>query len=162
MSAATKSAPSRGGAKPSTGRAMDYIQFYRADPLDRIQIIKEGVSALKAKQIIHDLEISSSSAFKALRVPVATINRKAKNQELLSPYESERVLGVAKLIGQIEAMVEESGNPKGFNAPAWISRWLYEPLPAFGGTRPIELMDTMEGQALVSRTLGQIQSGAYA
>lgn len=161
MSAAAKRAP-RGAAKPSAGPAMDYVQFYRADPLDRIQIIKEGVSALEAKRIIHDLEISSSSAFKALRVPVATINRKAKHQQLLSPDESEKVLGIAKLIGQIEAMVEESGNPEGFNAPTWISRWLSEPLPAFGGTRPIELMDTMEGQALVSRTLGQIQSGAYA
>lgn len=160
MSAATKPAPARG--EPSAGQAMDYAEFYRADPLDRIQIIKDGVPALKAKRIINDLEISSSSAFKALRVPVATINRKAKNQELLSPDESEKVLGIAKLIGQIEAMVEESGNPEGFNAPAWISRWLNEPLPAFGGTRPIELMDTMEGQALVSRTLDQIQSGAYA
>ena len=160
MSAATKPAPARG--EPSAGQAMDYVEFYRADPLDRIQIIKDGVPALKAKRIINDLEISSSSAFKALRVPVATINRKAKNQELLSPDESEKVLGIAKLIGQIEAMVEESGNPEGFNAPAWISRWLNEPLPAFGGTRPIELMDTMEGQALVSRTLDQIQSGAYA
>jgi len=160
MSAAPKPAPARG--EPSAGQAMDYAEFYRADPLDRIQIIKDGVPALKAKRIINDLEISSSSAFKALRVPVATINRKAKNQELLSPDESEKVLGIAKLIGQIEAMVEESGNPEGFNAPAWISRWLNEPLPAFGGTRPIELMDTMEGQALVSRTLDQIQSGAYA
>jgi uncharacterized protein (DUF2384 family) len=35
-------------------------------------------------------------------------------------------------------------------------------LPAFGGARPADLIDTMEGQSLVSAALGRIQSGAYA
>jgi uncharacterized protein (DUF2384 family) len=69
---------------------------------------------------------------------------------------------MAKLVGQLEAIVEESGEPEGFDAAAWMSRWLREPVPALGGARPIELMDTMEGQALVSAVLSQIQSGAYA
>ena len=43
-----------------------------------------------------------------------------------------------------------------------MSHWLNGPLPALGGARPIDLMDTMEGQALVSATLARIQSGAYA
>ena len=74
----------------------------------------------------------------------------------------ERVVGLVKLVGQIEAMVEESGDPEGFDAPEWLSRWLREPLPALGGDRPINLLDTMEGQALVSRALAQMQSGAFA
>jgi uncharacterized protein (DUF2384 family) len=36
------------------------------------------------------------------------------------------------------------------------------PVPALGGTRPLDLMDTMTGQALVSQVLAQMQSGAYA
>ncbi|MEO9190059.1 MAG: MbcA/ParS/Xre antitoxin family protein [Acetobacteraceae bacterium] len=43
-----------------------------------------------------------------------------------------------------------------------MSHWLNDPLPALGGARPIDLMDTMEGQTLVSTTLAQLQSGAYA
>ena len=35
-------------------------------------------------------------------------------------------------------------------------------MPALGGERPVELMDTMEGQTLVSNLLAQMQSGAYA
>jgi uncharacterized protein (DUF2384 family) len=31
-----------------------------------------------------------------------------------------------------------------------------------GDRRPLDYMDTITGQALVSRTLAQIQSGAYA
>ncbi|MFN3458076.1 MAG: antitoxin Xre/MbcA/ParS toxin-binding domain-containing protein [Novosphingobium sp.] len=66
------------------------------------------------------------------------------------------------LIGQVEAIVAESGDPKGFDAPEWLSRWLREPLPALGGTPPVALLDTMEGQAMVAEALARIQSGAYA
>ncbi len=68
---------------------------------------------------------------------------------------------IAKLIRQLEVMLEESGNPAGFDAPGWLSRWLREPLPAFGARKPIDLLDTIEGQALVSQALSKIQSGAY-
>ena len=46
--------------------------------------------------------------------------------------------------------------------PAGFPRWLTEPLPALGGSRPADLMDTMEGQSLVAAALAKIQSGAYA
>ena len=90
------------------------------------------------------------------------MNKKAARDELLSTEDSERVVGLAKLVGQLEAMVEESGSDENFDAPEWLSRWLREPLPALGGGRPIDLLDTMEGQALVAQALSQIQSGAYA
>lgn len=107
-----------------------------------------------------DLPLSVSSSL--VRVPISTLNRKAKSQEALSPDESERVLGLAKLIGQVQAMVEESGDATGFDAKAWTAAWLRAPLPAFGGAAPADLMDTMEGQALVAETLARMQSGAYA
>ena len=80
----------------------------------------------------------------------------------LSPGESERVIGFAKLVGQLEAIIQESGNTEGFDAAAWMSRWLNEPVPALGGIRPADLMDTLEGRDLVSTTLARLQSGAYA
>jgi uncharacterized protein (DUF2384 family) len=66
------------------------------------------------------------------------------------------------LVGQLEMIVAESGNPEGFDASEWISNWLSEPLPALGGEKPINFLDTMEGQDLVSDALARIQSGAYA
>lgn len=139
-----------------------YLAIYRASPLERIEMIKHGVMATVAKRIIAQLAIGQGSALKALDLSAATINKKAKQRRPLSPSESERVLGVARLVGQLEALVEESGDPDGFDAAVWMSRWLNDPLPALGGRRPIELMDTMEGQALVSNALARIQSGAYA
>ena len=63
---------------------------------------------------------------------------------------------------QVEAMVEDAGDPSGFDARAWLAHWLTEPLPALGNAKPIELMNTMEGQNLVSRTLAQAASGVVS
>jgi putative toxin-antitoxin system antitoxin component (TIGR02293 family) len=139
-----------------------YVEIYRASPADRIRIIKAGVPAAKAKRMIADLHFDQSFLLGALNLKTATVNRKAARDQSLSPEESERVIGVAKLVGQVQAMVEQSGDPAGFNAPKWLSQWLREPVPALGGQRPVDLLDTIEGQALVAQTLGQMQSGAYA
>jgi putative toxin-antitoxin system antitoxin component (TIGR02293 family) len=141
---------------------LSYLAVFRASPLERITMIKHGIRAVEAKRLIAELAMGQGAALKALNLSPATVNKKAKQDQTLSPEESERVIGMAKLVGQLEAVIQESGDPKGFDATAWMSHWLIDPLPALGGARPIDLMDTMEGQALVSTTLAQMQSGAYA
>ena len=141
--------------------ALSYLGVYRASALERIDMIKHGLRATEAKRIIAELALGQGPALKALKLSPATVNKKARQDHTLSPAESERVLGIARLVGQLEAMVQESGDPEGFDATAWMSRWLKEPLPALGGARPIDLMDTMEGQALVSTALARVRSGAY-
>ena len=148
------------GRRPPT--ALSYLTVYRASPLERIDMIKRGVRATDAKHVIADLAIAQSAALKALNLSQATVNKKAKHGQTLSPDESERIIGLARLVGQLEAIVQESGNAQGFDAMAWMSRWLNEPLAALGGVRPIDLMDTMEGQGVVSTALARVQSGAYA
>jgi putative toxin-antitoxin system antitoxin component (TIGR02293 family) len=143
-------------------RELSYLEIYRASPFERISMIKHGIRATEAKRIIADLALGQGAALKALKLAPATVNKKARQDQTLSPGESERVIGIAKLVGQLEAMIEESGDSAGFDATAWMSRWLNEPLPALGGARPIDFMDTMEGQTLVSNTLAQLQSAAYA
>jgi putative toxin-antitoxin system antitoxin component (TIGR02293 family) len=144
------------------GVGISYLETFRASPIERIEIIRRGVRATEAKRIMADLAMGKGAALKALRLSPATVNKKAKHNQTLSPEESERVIGIAKLVGQIESMVQESGNPEGFDAATWLSRWLRDPLPAFGGERPVDLMDTIEGQSLVSTALAQLQTGAYA
>ncbi len=142
--------------------AVFYSAVFRATPMERVEMIRRGVPAATAKRIFAELQIGQGAGFKALNLSTATVNKKAKHGETLSPEESERVFGFARLVGQIEAIVEESGTMAHFDAKAWMARWLNEPLPAFGGVRPVELMDTMEGQSLVAGALEKMQSGAYA
>jgi putative toxin-antitoxin system antitoxin component (TIGR02293 family) len=165
MRSASSSRPSTDPAPPHGGleeaSPLNYIHLFRAAPLDRITLVKAGLPASQAKTIMSDLDIPAGAASRALNVPVSTLNRKTKMREALTQDESERVLGLARLIGQVQAMVDESGDPTGFDARKWTARWLGEPLAALGGARPLDLMDTMEGQGLVSDTLARIQSGAY-
>ena len=146
----------------SNAPVLSYLAAYRASPLERIDMIRRGIPASEAKRICAELLIGQGAGFKALNLSTATVNKKARLGETLSPEESERIVGLAKLVGQLEAMIQDSGNPANFDARAWMARWLTEPLPAFGGIRPADLIDTMEGQGLVSVALAQIQSGAYA
>jgi putative toxin-antitoxin system antitoxin component (TIGR02293 family) len=139
-----------------------FVTLYHAPTLTQVGWVKNGIGARDADLILGQLRFPKGAALNALQIPVATMNRKIRDNAQLSPAEGERVLGVGRLLGQLQAMVQESGNPEGFDAAAWLSEWLSSPVPALGGTRPLDLMDTMTGQALVSQTLAQMQSGAYA
>jgi len=150
--------------RPAATRAkpLSYRALFDAPPMDLIHLVKRGVSAAHAKDLLGDFALARGATLKALDLPAATFNKKVKTNASLSPAEGERVIGFARLVGQVEAMVEQSGDPTGFDAKAWLARWLIDPLPALGGARPLDLMDTMEGQNLVAATLARVQSGAYA
>lgn len=150
-------------SKPATTKpGGGYRELFSASPQARIAMIRQGVPAIEAKRLVQALGVEQKVFYRALGLKTATVNRKITQSEQLASDESERLLGVARLIGQVEAIVAESGDPKGFDAPEWLSRWLREPLPALGGTPPMALLDTMEGQAMVAEALSRIQSGAYA
>lgn len=143
------------------GRGGSYGQLFRAAPMERIALIRRGVPAAEAKVWLEMGPLGRSAALQALDLPVATFNRKVKAGGTLSQAESERVVGFARLVGQVEAMVEEAGEAQGFDAKAWLAGWLVTPVAALGGAVPLDLLGTMEGQALVSQVLAQMASGAY-
>jgi putative toxin-antitoxin system antitoxin component (TIGR02293 family) len=136
--------------------------LYRADPQTRIAAIRRGIPAAMVGELSSTMGMSKELLLGSLGLSRATISRKEKEKTVLSNDESERVLGVACLIGKVQTMVEESGDPTGFNAAHWVADWLAKPLPALGGATPASYMDTFEGQKLVAELLSRIQSGAYA
>ncbi len=136
--------------------------LYRIDPHARIAAIRKGIPASLVGELSSTMGMSKELLLVSLGLSRATISRKEKDQTALSKDESERVLGVATLIGKVQAMVEESGDPIGFDAAHWVADWLTKPLPALGGATPASYMDTFEGQKLVAELLSMSQSGAYA
>ncbi|MDQ1919934.1 antitoxin Xre/MbcA/ParS toxin-binding domain-containing protein [Massilia pseudoviolaceinigra] len=137
-------------------------QSYRSDPQQRIELIRGGIPAARISQLSSRMGMSKEQLIHSLRLSRAAINRKERDGALLSSDESERVLGVETLIGMVQSMVEESGNPEGFDAARWLATWLTQPLPALGGATPASYMDTFEGQKLVAGLLSMMQSGVYA
>lgn len=137
-------------------------KLYRVDPQARIAAIRQGIPASMVGELSSTMGMSKELLLGSLGLSRATISRKEKDETALSKDESERVLGVASLIGKVQTMVEESGDPSGFNAAHWLADWLAKPLPALGGATPASYMDTFEGQRLVAELLSMSQSGAYA
>ena len=138
-----------------------FLAVFQAQPIQRIALGKQG-GARDAQAMLARFPIPADEICKALNISRASLARKAAQDKRLSAAEGERLLGLAKLAGQMQFMVIESGRAEGFDSAIWLSSWLMAPLPALCGGRPVDLIDTMEGQDLVSTFLAQMQSGAYA
>ena len=152
------------GVKATSRRpgTIEGTQLYHLDPQERIAMIRQGIEASAISNLSSRMGMSKELLLSSLGLSRATISRKEKDATVLSKDESERVLGVEALIGMVQTMVEQSGNPSGFDAARWVSNWLSSPLPALAGATPASYMDTFEGQKLVAELLSMSQSGAYA
>lgn len=73
-----------------------------------------------------------------------------------------KLAGLRRLVGQVEIMVAESGDPTEFSADQWVGSWLETPNPALDGKCPAEYVHLPEGQEMLLQLLAQMQSGAYA
>ena len=142
-----------------------YRDLFQGSPQSRIDLIRAGVQARDFKSLVSRLGIAQDKVCRMLAIAPATVNRKAAQRQPLSREESEKVIGMAKLIGQVETMLEQSGDPasmRDFDAARWLARWIEEPVPALNGTPPSAYMDTIAGQEMVSDLLALMQTGAYA
>ncbi|MFT3665972.1 antitoxin Xre-like helix-turn-helix domain-containing protein [Piscinibacter sp.] len=144
------------------GQAAAYAVVGGFDPVDRIGIVKAGLPAQLLATLASDMQVPRERLYAWLGIARTTANRKVKDKDLLSQDESERALGITRLVGQVQTIVSESGNPEGFDAARWTAQWLDQPNDALGGRPPGEFMDTADGRALVSGLVAQMQSGAYA
>lgn len=140
----------------------DFVRLFQASAQYRIELIREGVPAREVGELSDLLDVSKESLLDALGIARATLSRKVRENRPLAPDESERVLGVQALIGQVQAMVAEAGASEDFDAAGWMSRWLTTPLAALGGATPASYLDTVEGQKYIANLLAMAQSGAYA
>jgi putative toxin-antitoxin system antitoxin component (TIGR02293 family) len=150
------------GAAAARTTAYNFQRVFLAAPHDRIATIKRGIPAAHIGVLAVRMAMPKEFLIDTLRLSRATLSRRVREKKPLSQDESERVLGVDYLIGQVENMVAESGTPAGFDAAKWVSAWLNTPLPALENKKPSVYMDTVEGQKLVSNILAMAQSGAYA
>ncbi|MGT2455717.1 antitoxin Xre-like helix-turn-helix domain-containing protein [Cupriavidus basilensis] len=103
-----------------------------------IQIIRAGVPATDVSRLAQLMGTTKEHLIKILDLPRATVNRKARALQNLSSEQSERVVGMAKLVGQVQAMAERSGDPTNFNAAQWVAQWLEQRSQALVGRRPAE------------------------
>jgi putative toxin-antitoxin system antitoxin component (TIGR02293 family) len=159
--AAALTALSAGSRKKSGLRAGRFGEVYRAAPMERVKLIKAGVAPDAVGDIAEAMGAPQEAVIRDLGIARSTWARKRAQHAPLEQNASEKVIGLAALIGQVETLVEEQGAPAGFDAAKWFRDWMRQPVPALGGRRPVELLDTREGQQIVSNLLDAIRAGAY-
>jgi uncharacterized protein (DUF2384 family) len=133
----------------------------RKDIIAKLPEARRGRILARAAEFSGEVDTPAVLAYAAPSLPIDAMNRETDAEAVLSSDEGDPILGLANLAAQVEAMVKGVDGAEGFDAMAWTSRWLGEPLPALGGVAPSNYMGTREGRALVSETLARIQSGAY-
>jgi putative toxin-antitoxin system antitoxin component (TIGR02293 family) len=156
-----QTARTRKPAKKRAPRRGLFGEIYRAAPLERLKLIKAGVAPGTVGDIAQAMGAPQDTVIRNLGIPRSTWARKRAQHAPLEQNASEKVIGLATLIGQVEAMVAEQGAPAGFDAAKWFREWMKQPVPALGGRKPLELLDTREGQQIVSGLLDAIRAGAY-
>ena len=149
-------------AWPAQAPAQWFLQMSAMPAIDRVTAAKRGVPALFLTRLAKFTGESKEQLNAWLGFSRATVDRKARAGQMLSTDESARVIGFARLVGQVQTLVNESGDPTDFDAARWLAMWLHNPLPALAGRLPGNYMDTVDGQQMISDLLARARGGAFA
>ena len=117
-----------------------------------IERVRAGLPYTALEALASRLDIGPSELIRVLHLPPRTLARRRKAR-VLSLDESDRL---ARL-GRIATLAEEVlGNP------VRAGRWLREPNPALGDTRPLRWLDTDIGVKEVEELLIRIAHGVHS
>ncbi|MEQ8926701.1 MAG: DUF2384 domain-containing protein [Fulvivirga sp.] len=122
------------------------------EPALRYSKANDGITKSDFLNIVHYCGLNITEFSSLLPVSKRTIE-KAKNNDLLSPVVSDRVLQIAALyqfgsevIGSIES----------------LRKWMSSPLIALGGKKPLDFINNDTGISIVRDLLGRIEHGVYS
>jgi putative toxin-antitoxin system antitoxin component (TIGR02293 family) len=148
---------------PHVGVDVFIRHVHRAEPLERVEIERRGVPGRFVKDLAKTMDIPAVRMFDMIGIPKATAEKKSAAGEMVSGSGGQAALGVARLVGIVREIVENStaAEARKFDAAKWLGQWLERPQPALGGRKPAMLLDTPTGVEIVARLLGAIESGSY-
>lgn len=135
--------------------------LYRMPEVEFIDYFQAGVEPTFIALIADHMRTTRKHLQQYLQISPTTIRRKKSKSVNLDIYQSERLAGLKRLIDKVQAIVEDSGDPNGFDAAEWLGRWIERPLPALGGRKPADYLCTVSGQTLLSNLLDQMRCGVY-
>lgn len=122
------------------------------EPAIKYQKAIKGISKSDFLTIVASTGMNLTQFSSLLPVSKRTIE-KTKDQELLSPVVSDRVLQIASLY-QFGSNV--FGNTQKFQ------EWLQSSLIALGGKTPLEFINNDTGISMINDLLGRIEHGVYS
>lgn len=142
-------------------RKIDFAHVFRMTTIEMIEQCRLGRPADQVFEMADRMGLTRNLVIDILKMSRTSIARRAETGESLKIDETERLLGLIALVGQVEVMIEESSNVKDFDCAKWMGKWLVTEVPALGGVTPAQYVATLEGRRLLSRLLSASQSGSF-
>jgi uncharacterized protein (DUF2384 family) len=138
----------------------NYLDVVQASTEERIERVRRGLLPTLIMQLAHDLRIPDHNLALYLGLNRATLRRKIAEDERLGGQESEALLAMATLAGNV---IMASRQPSVTQAividpVGWLGRWMRTPMVGLDGRAPIQYMDVVEGRALVAGWLARALS----
>lgn len=118
--------------------------LYRMPDADFIDNFQAGLDPKVIALIAKQMGATQKNLQKYLQLSSTTVERKKSKAASLDLYQSERLAGLKRLIDQVQAMVEDAGDPSSVDAAKWFGRWIEQPLPALGGKKPAQYLGTID------------------
>ena len=130
--------------------------------MDRVNLIRGGIPSVLVKRLALEMHLSVPEVSRIAGLAPTTVLRKLEKHAKFNTNQGERILGLARLIGQVQAVVCESGENRRGHAGRWVAEWVNSPLPSLDGWRPRDLMDLDAGRELISAAVARIHSGEFS
>lgn len=122
------------------------------DPAARYYAAAKGISKSEFLAIVAETGMNLTQFSALLPVSKRTIE-KVKDNELLSPVVSDRVLQIASLFHHGAQVLGSSSQ---------FQKWLHASLLALGDKRPLDFINNDTGITLVNDLLGRVEHGVYS
>ena len=130
----------------------DFFSSIVSEPAARYNSARQGISKSDFLSIVTETGMNLTEFSSLLPVSKRTIE-KVKNDELLNPQVSDRVIQIASLFQFGKTL---------FGTTQSFREWLHSSVFALGGKKPIDYLDNETGISLVRDLLGRIQYGVYS
>lgn len=122
------------------------------EPAARYYAAAKGITKSDFLAIMAELGLNLTQMSALLPASRRTIE-KVKDDELLSPVVSDRVLRLASLFRYGHTV---------FGSRALFQQWLKSPVLALGGKPPMDFIHNDTGISMVQDVLGRIEHGVYS
>ena len=120
--------------------------------IDLLRLSRRGITKAAVLRLAESLALSLKDIALLIQVSERNLLRYA-DSERLSAAVSGRVLQLAEVAARGEEV---------FASREQFRLWLGEQSVAFGGMRPVDMLDTVVGTQMVMEELGRLEHGVYA
>lgn len=120
--------------------------------LDIVRLVRRGIPSAAVECFLATTRLGFGS-IETHVLARRTYNRRRDAGQCLDPIESDRLVRLARLVGDAEETFDDVEK---------AHKWLARPSHALGGETPLSLADTHVGALQVEGLLGQIAHGLAA